>query len=191
MPNSNGQTPWELFTEKHRELVKEGQTWMKETATSCTVVAALIVTIMFATAFTVPGGNSESGFPLFSAKKLFNLFIVCDALSFLSSSISIFFLGILTSRYGEEYFLKSLPTKMIIGLTSLFISISTMTIAFFTALLLMQHVQSSEAFIPVVLLSSVPITLFVKLQFPLLFEIFISTYGPSIFNRTQDRIGTK
>ncbi|CAL9014022.1 unnamed protein product [Prunus brigantina] len=41
-------TPRPLFTMKHKELVKEGAKSMKETSTSCTVVGALIVTMMFA-----------------------------------------------------------------------------------------------------------------------------------------------
>lgn len=51
-------TPRSLFTTKHKELVKEGEKSIKETATSYTVVGALIVTMMFAAAFTVPGGNN-------------------------------------------------------------------------------------------------------------------------------------
>ena len=39
---------------------------------SCTVVGALIVTLMFAAVFTVPGGNDQNnGFPIFLNKKLF------------------------------------------------------------------------------------------------------------------------
>ncbi|GLT55115.1 hypothetical protein SLA2020_282640 [Shorea laevis] len=45
----------ELFTHNHKDMVKEGEKWMKGTATSCTVVGALIITIMFTAAFTVPG----------------------------------------------------------------------------------------------------------------------------------------
>lgn len=117
--NESDFTPQELFTREHNDMKNKGEEWMKSTATSCTVVAALIVTIMFAAAFTVPGGNDQNtGFPTFLNKKLFMLFIISDALSLFSSTTSVLmFLGILTSRYAEEDFLKSLPTKMIIGLT--------------------------------------------------------------------------
>ena len=57
--NTNGQTARELFTESHKELVKEGEKWVKETSSSCTLVGALIVTIMFAAAITVPSGNNK------------------------------------------------------------------------------------------------------------------------------------
>ena len=96
------------------------------------------------------------------------------------------FLGILTSRYAEEDFLKSLPTKMIIGLSTLFFSIAAMMIAFSTALFLMLREQS-WIFIPVICLASVPVTLFVLMQFPLLVDMTILTYRPGIFNRKMER----
>ncbi|CAL2239826.1 unnamed protein product [Prunus armeniaca] len=223
--NNNRMTPRELFTRSHKELVKEGERWMKETATSCTVVGALIITIMFAAAFTVPGGNNgETGFPIFLHKNLFMAFIVSDAISLFSSTTSVLmFLGILTSRYAEHDFLKSLPTKMIIGLSTLFISIATMMVAFSSALLIMiryaEHdflkslptkmiiglstlfisiatmmVAFSSALlimiheqswivIPMIFVASVPVTLFIWMQFPLLVEMYISTYGRGIFDR--------
>ncbi|EXB44303.1 hypothetical protein L484_012223 [Morus notabilis] len=47
--------PQQLFTENHKDLVIAGEKWMKDTSGSCSVVGALIVTITFAAAFTVPG----------------------------------------------------------------------------------------------------------------------------------------
>ncbi|KAJ0541121.1 putative PGG domain-containing protein [Helianthus annuus] len=55
-----------VFTREHENLVKEGEKWMKTTAGSCSIAAALITTIVFAAAITVPGGsNQEKGTPLF------------------------------------------------------------------------------------------------------------------------------
>nr|GEV86946.1 putative ankyrin repeat-containing domain, PGG domain protein [Tanacetum cinerariifolium] len=59
--NKDGLTPHELFTKEHKELVAKGEEWMKGTASHCMVVAALIATIVFAAAFTVPGGYSQGG----------------------------------------------------------------------------------------------------------------------------------
>jgi hypothetical protein len=47
------------------------------------------------------------------------------------------FLGILTARYAEQDFLISLPRKLIIGLSTLVISIAAMMVAFCAALLVM------------------------------------------------------
>ncbi|XP_059438840.1 ankyrin repeat-containing protein NPR4-like [Corylus avellana] len=186
--NNDHLTPRELFTKNHKDLMKEGEKWMKGTATSCTVVGALTVTIMFAAAFTVPGGNvQDTGYPIFLNEKLFMLFIISDALSLFSSSTSVLmFLGILTSRYAEDDFLESLPRKMIIGLSTLFFSIAAMMMAFSAALLIMLHGQSWIV-IPVVCLATIPITLFVLMQSPLLADMFISTYGPGIFDKKMER----
>ena len=181
-------TPRELFTKSHSGLLKEGEKWMKETATSYTVVGALIMTIMFAAIITIPGGNKDTGFPAFIDEKLFMLFMISDAISlFSSTTATLTFLGILTSRYAEDDFLKSLPTQMIIGLATLFFAIATMMIAFSAALLIIVR-GHSWIVIPTILLSSVPVTLFAWMQFPLLIRITISTYGKSIFDRNGKSI---
>jgi hypothetical protein len=182
--NKDGLTPHELFTKNHKDLMQAGEQWMKGTATSCSVVAALIVTIMFAAAFTVPGGNDQvSGFPIFRHKTLFMAFIVSDALSLFSSSTSVLmFLGILTSRYAEEDFLKSLPRKMIFGLLSLFFSITTMVIAFSAALISMLP-GKLWLVISVICLAILPVGTFLFMQFSLLVDMFNSTFRPGIFDR--------
>ncbi|CAN6707903.1 unnamed protein product [Malus baccata var. baccata] len=163
-------TPRELFTETHSGLLKKGEKWMKQTATSYIIVCALIFTIMFAAVITIPGGNGDTGFPAFIDEKLFMLFIMSDAISlFSSTTATLTFLEILTSRFAEDDFLKSLPTKLIIGIATLFLAIATMMIAF------------SAAFLIIVL------TLFVWMQFPLLVRITVSTCGKGIFNRNVKR----
>ena len=182
--NTKGKRPRELFTESHKELVEEGEKWMKETASSCTVVAALIVTIMFAAAITVPGGNLQDlGLPTFLNEKVFMVFIISDALSLLSASTSLLmFLGILTSRYAEEDFLKSLPKKMIVGLSTLILSIATMMITFCASLFIILP-GKSRVVIPNICLASVPVTLFAWMQFRLLIDVVKSTYAPMILDK--------
>ncbi|KAL4599600.1 hypothetical protein ACB092_11G138100 [Castanea dentata] len=185
--NTNGKRPRELFTQSHKELLKEGEQWMKETASSCTVVAALIVTIMFAAAITVPGGNKQdSGLPTFLNEKVFMVFIISDALSLLSASTSLLmFLGILTSRYAKEDFLKSLPKKMIVGLSTLILSIATMMITFCASLFIILP-GKSWVVIPIICLASVPVTLFAWMQFRLLIDMVISTYASRILDKKAE-----
>ncbi|XP_010251697.1 PREDICTED: uncharacterized protein LOC104593512 isoform X2 [Nelumbo nucifera] len=57
--NNEGKTPRAAFGEEHMDLVEKGEKWMKDTATSCMIVATLIATVVFAAAFTVPGGNID------------------------------------------------------------------------------------------------------------------------------------
>ncbi|XP_062082976.1 ankyrin repeat-containing protein NPR4-like [Humulus lupulus] len=188
--NTQGLTPRELFTQKHEPLLNAGEKWMKDTASSCSLVGSLVATIMFAVAFSVPGGNNQdTGYPIFLSKKLFKIFIISDAISLFSSTAYVLmFLGILTSRYAEDDFLKSLPTKLIIGLFTLFLSLATMTIAFCAALLIMLHKETGFV-ITLFFLASLPVTLFGWMQFPPLIQILKSTYlgGPSIFSPKVQR----
>ncbi|KAF7801034.1 ankyrin repeat-containing protein NPR4-like isoform X1 [Senna tora] len=63
-----------------------------------------------------------------------------------------------------------------------FLSIATMMIAFSSTILLMlQQASHSWVYLPIIILASVPVTLFVLLQFPLLVQMISSTYGPGMF----------
>ena len=54
--------PEELFEESHKDLMMEVEKWMKESAASWAIVGPLVITIMFAAAFQIPGGYQEMGF---------------------------------------------------------------------------------------------------------------------------------
>ncbi|GKC79753.1 ankyrin repeat-containing domain, PGG domain protein [Tanacetum coccineum] len=94
---------WYKEVETFVEREHRGQQMDERSATSCTVVAALIVTITFAAAITVPGGNKDDGKPVFLNERVFMLFLITDAFALFSSSTSLLmFLGILTSRYMQK-----------------------------------------------------------------------------------------
>ncbi|GKB14863.1 ankyrin repeat-containing protein [Tanacetum coccineum] len=97
--NADNETPEMVFTREHANLVKEGEQWMKTTTESCSITAALIVTIVFAAAITVPGGNNlDTSLPLFKNEVAFNIFAVCDATSlFTAATALLVFLSILTA----------------------------------------------------------------------------------------------
>ncbi|WOH04422.1 hypothetical protein DCAR_0623831 [Daucus carota subsp. sativus] len=182
--NHEWKTPKMVFTIEHRELHKEAQQWMKDTSSSATVVAALIVTIAFAAIFTVPGGNNEKGKPLFSNDAVFILFAISDAIALFSSSTSVMMLlAVLNSRFAEEDFLYSLPKRLALGLISLFISIAATMVTFSATLSLVLHDKVQWVAAPIILLASIPVTLFLLLQYPLLEELVRSTYGRGIFYR--------
>ncbi|XP_059631711.1 ankyrin repeat-containing protein NPR4-like [Cornus florida] len=197
LANNKGETPPALFSKWHSELVKDGEKWMRDTATSCTIVATLIVTVVFAAALTLPGGNADddpeqpehprslhSGDPKFLWRTSFMAFVISDALSLFSSVTSVLmFLSILTSRFEEKDFLEALPKRLIIGLATLFLSIAAMMVTFVATLVMVLRRRIEWAAAPVALLASVPVTLFALLQFPLFLDMVSSTYGRGIFNR--------
>ncbi|XP_039161248.1 ankyrin repeat-containing protein At5g02620-like [Eucalyptus grandis] len=112
----NRKSYWKKFVEQHKELLKDAGQWMKDTSSSCSLVATLIITVAFAATFTVPGCNDSSkGIPIFLNKGSFMVFIVANALALFSSvTATLMFLAILTSRYAIKDFLYSLPRKMIV-----------------------------------------------------------------------------
>ncbi|KAM4088131.1 hypothetical protein ACB094_07G047500 [Castanea mollissima] len=161
-----GRTPWDLFTDEHKYLKTCGEKWMKDTANYCMVVAALIATVVFAAAFTLPGGNKgDTGIPVFLKSKWFRVFFISDAVALLCSSTSILmFLSILTSRFAEEDFLCALPGKLVVGLTALFMSIGGMVAAFSATCFLVY--ESEISWLPIVIIASAgfPVALFVWLH---------------------------
>ncbi|XP_026457069.1 ankyrin repeat-containing protein NPR4-like isoform X1 [Papaver somniferum] len=186
--NKNGETAHSIFTKEHKELKESGEKWLKDTSGSCMVVAALIATVAFASAFTVPGGNisdnnsSKNGIPVFLECNSFMVFAIADALALFSSITSVLmFLAIYTSRYAEIDFLKSLPNKLIIGLATLFMSMASVLVAFGASLLIMLGERVTWVLVPIVVFSCVPVTLFAWLQLPLFFEMIRSTYWGNLF----------
>ncbi|KAH6807122.1 hypothetical protein C2S51_028230 [Perilla frutescens var. frutescens] len=181
--NAQGKTTLTIFNEEHHELAAHETQWMTGMATSCTVAASLIATVAFAAAITVPGGNNEKdGLPIFSSEKAFLLFAVFDGLALLSSITTVLsFLSIFTSRYAVKDFLYALPNRLIIGLISLFLSVTSLMIAFGSTMFLVAARKNTLILVPITMLACVPVTLFASLQLPPLLNMIKSTYGPSIF----------
>ncbi|CAL8171799.1 unnamed protein product [Prunus armeniaca] len=182
--NKKGETARELFTKEHKELAERGEKWLKDTSNSCMLVATLIATVVFAAAFTVPGGNDNSGAPNLLPKNssTFMVFVVSDAIALFASLTSLLmFLSILTARYAEEDFLQSLPRRLILGLASLFYAIASMMVAFGTTIDLVLNNRFSWVSIIITSMATCLVTLFAMLQLPLFIQMVQSTFGQSIF----------
>ncbi|KAK7303003.1 hypothetical protein RJT34_13902 [Clitoria ternatea] len=146
--NNENKTPRDIFSESHKQLVKSGGEWLKKTSESCSVVAALIATVAFSTSTTVPGG-------------------VLTAV--------VVFLSILTSRFQERDFGKNLPRKLIIGLTSLFMSITAMMVSFCAGHFFVLKDKLRTVAYPVYAVTCLPVTLFALAQFPLYIDLIWAT----------------
>ncbi|MED6135600.1 hypothetical protein PIB30_048056 [Stylosanthes scabra] len=186
--NADGKKPRELFTKNHEDLVKAGEKWARDTATSFTIVGSLIITIMFAAAFTVPGGNDQNtGIPIFLRNHAFTVFIVADAISLITSSSSVLsFIWILTSRYAENDFRMKLPFKLVLGLMTLFFSVLSMMIAFIAALYVMLK-GYRRVVIAVMSLSVIPILVLIPTLLNLSKEIIISTWRPALLTSKKKK----
>lgn len=186
--NSDNETPAMVFTRAHKDLIITGEKWMKDAANSCTIAAALMATIAFAASITVPGGTDRKGYPNLDNREAFTIFAITDAVSLFTSCTSLLmFLSILTSRYAESDFLLVLPRRLIFGLVTMFIAITTMMMSFSATFYLMFQHQRIWHMAFVLALASLPVTSFVLLQFPLLTDVILSTYGRGIFGKQSDK----
>ncbi|XP_022038462.1 uncharacterized protein LOC110941148 [Helianthus annuus] len=188
--NKDGKTPQDLFTKTHADLLKDGGEWMKNTASQCMVVATLIATIVFAAAFTLPGGyNDNTGLPFFRKEPCLIIFVIADAVSLICSSTSVLiFLSILTSRYAERDFLESLPRKLVNGIATLFLSIVTMMIAFSASFFVLYDKKVEWVPITITGLAGIPVILYVTLQHGLFRDVFKSAYQTRYLFKRNKRV---
>ncbi|KAL6291930.1 hypothetical protein ACE6H2_000072 [Prunus campanulata] len=177
--NIEGQTPKEIFTTSHKPLQIEGSNWLVKTSESCSVVAALIATVAFATSATVPGGlNNETGEPVFKDKPAFDAFTISSLVSLcLSVTALVFFLSIITSRYEAHDFSINLPRKLLLGLTSLFASIASVLVSFCTGHLFLLDRQLRYVAYPLYAATCLPVTIFALAQLPLYYDLIRVMFG--------------
>ncbi|KOM53636.1 hypothetical protein LR48_Vigan09g229500 [Vigna angularis] len=176
--NDKNKTPRDIFSETHRELLKSGGEWLKKTSESCSLVAALIATVAFSTSTTVPGDfKDDTGSPTLENRPEFKAFAIASLIALCCSVTSlVMFLSILTSRYQERDFGKNLPRKLIVGLTSLFMSITSMMVCFCAGhFFILKDKLKSVAF-PVYAVTCLPVTLFALAQFPLYIDLILATF---------------
>ncbi|OMO93024.1 hypothetical protein CCACVL1_06670 [Corchorus capsularis] len=172
--NKKCQTPKQIFTETHKALVKDGSEWLTKTSESCSLIAALIATVAFATAANIPGGvREDTGEPVLRNEPAFGVFAISSlvALCF-SVTALVFFLAILTSRFEEKDFAKKLPNKLILGLTSLFSSIAAILVSFCAGHFfeLRDKLKFAE-FSILYTATCLPVSFFALAQLPLYFDL--------------------
>lgn len=175
--NNKGNTAREIFTKTHESLVKDGGKWLTNTSQSCSVVAALIATVAFASATTVPGGvEQNTGFPTLQGQPAFDAFAIAALIALCFSVTSLIMcLSILTSRYQEMDFENDLPTKLILGLTSLFMSIAAMLVSFCAGHFYVIEKKLKYAAFPIYAITCLPVTFFAVAQFPLYLDLIRAT----------------
>ncbi|XP_031249213.1 ankyrin repeat-containing protein ITN1-like [Pistacia vera] len=159
----------ELFKLKHDELLKEAQEWVKGTSQSCSAVAVLVATVVFAAAYTVPGGSNEKGYPIFLNNNFFLVFTVMDVVALACSLTSVvMFLSVLTSPFSYEEFHHRLPRKLTIGFSLLFVALTTTMLAFAATLLLIVRYQKPHWTTTLIYTAAFfPVSIFALTQFPM------------------------
>ncbi|XP_045824786.1 uncharacterized protein LOC123917172 isoform X2 [Trifolium pratense] len=173
--NKEGKFPSEIFKEQHKELLHDSIDWLKDTAESCSVVAALIAGVSFATSGNVPGGNdSDTGKPALEEQPVFEGFAVSSLIGlYFSVTALIMFLSILTSRKRVEDFSGDLPKKLLLGLSSLFVSIVAMLVSFCAGhfFVLTDKYCKNNILFYLYISICLPVTFYAVVQFPLYIDL--------------------
>nr|DAD22446.1 TPA_asm: hypothetical protein HUJ06_023909 [Nelumbo nucifera] len=188
--NMDNKTPRMLFNDSHKELFKEGEEWMKQTAEACMVVATLVASVMLSATLALPGATkSDSGISIFIDRYNFNTFVMTNLISLLFSSSSLIaFLSIYITRFAEQDFLVILPWILCIGLLFLYISIASMIANFMSTILMVLRHEMKWVMIPPACLAILPIAILSMRQLPALFQMMLSTYSLGIFTQQKKRL---
>lgn len=176
--NKKNESGREVFVTTHKGLMADGSNWLTKTSESCSVVAALVATVAFATSAMVPGGLvQDKGTPVLDNRPAFHAFAIAS-LSALCFSVTalVFFLSILTSRYQEEDFAIDLPRKLLLGLTSLFASIASMLVSFCAGHIFVLNSEFRVVAYPLYAALCLPITFFAFAQLSLYFDLIIAIF---------------
>ena len=176
--NEDEKSALQVFTETHGQLLDKSKEWLNSTCNSCSFLAALISTVAFASSATVPGGvDQDTGEPIFQHDLAFKFFAMSSLVALCSSFISLLlFFAIITSKYDYKGFSNNLPRNLILGLTSLFVSMAAMLLCFCSGHFLMLDDHLKYAAIPVYALTFSIVTYFVVQQFPSYFVLLRSTF---------------
>ncbi|GLT50509.1 hypothetical protein SLA2020_239920 [Shorea laevis] len=173
--NKEKKTAKELFKDQHKDQLKDAQEWVKNTCQSCSAVAFLVATVVFAAAFTAPGGFNDSGRPVFEEKPLYSFFTVMDVAG-LSSSLTlvVIFLSVLTSSLDQEDFQSTVPRTLSFGFTFLFFAIANTMLSFTAAIILTVHLKKAWTTSLTYAAAFLPVSVYAIVQFGLNIEFLKS-----------------
>ncbi|KAG5224859.1 ankyrin repeat-containing protein [Salix suchowensis] len=132
-----GYDPYLLRRKKDKIKEKIEEEALNKARESHLVVAALIATVTFAAAFTLPGGyKSDQGTAILAKKAAFIVFVISDAISMVLSTSTVFIhflLAFVPVIYGQSV-IPNVFIESLFALAMLFtmIGMGTMIIAFIT-----------------------------------------------------------
>ncbi|KAG1362059.1 putative Ankyrin repeat-containing protein [Cocos nucifera] len=124
--NKEEMTAQELFTKKHEQMVLDSRSQLKEIATAC---SSLLAAVVFATSFSIPENCNQEELGKMTACKIFphayEIGLSC------ATTALVLFISLLTAHYKEQEFRRSLPAMYFFALTSFFMALLALLVAFF------------------------------------------------------------
>ena len=171
--NKNDEKAEELLEKSNQLLINDASGWLKETSESCSVVAAQLAGVSFASSSTVPGGNNgETGEPSLKGKPGFEAFALSSVVGLcFSVTALIMFLSIVTSRKEPQNYKIDLPRKLLLGLSSLFLSIVAMFTGFCSGHFFLIDQKYKHIVFLIYIVTCFPVTWYAVAQLPLYIDL--------------------
>ncbi|XP_058215095.1 uncharacterized protein LOC131326356 [Rhododendron vialii] len=142
-PNSDGKTATELFEDTHSGLRKDAEEALKSMNGSLLLVSALIGTVNYAAVFTLPGGynsgrdSRDSSRPaLYGTGKERDLllFLWFTGVALYAAFLSLVEMVVIQlSKFASSDFFTALPSRYIVAITALYVSVLFTILACFEA----------------------------------------------------------
>ncbi|KAJ4718788.1 Ankyrin repeat-containing protein [Melia azedarach] len=123
------------------------------------------------------GMDENTGKPILENEPVFNLFAISSLVA-LSCSITalVFFLSIITSRFQAKDFATRLPRILLIGLTSMFISIVSILVSFCAGHSFVITDRMKSKALPIYAATYLPVTFFALAQLPLYYDLVLALF---------------
>ncbi|XP_010933493.1 uncharacterized protein [Elaeis guineensis] len=158
--NKEEMTAQELFTKNHEPMVSESGNQLKGLAGTC---SGLLAAVVFATSFSIPETCNKEEFRKMTACKIFpHAYEI--GLSCATTSL-VLFISLLTARYKEQEFRRSLPTMYFLAMMTFFMALVALLVAFFCNIYLSIYGGKGRLVILAGELIGVPVICFLVLLF--------------------------
>ncbi|XP_072958025.1 uncharacterized protein [Typha angustifolia] len=127
--NKKEQTAEELFAENHKDTVKRGKEQLVKMGKTC---SALVVAVVFASTFSIPGDKDANQNPIFLQRTAFKVFshAYVIGLSCAATSFMLFLSFLDSSNYREQDFRHFIPAKYLLANMSFRIALLALFVAF-------------------------------------------------------------
>ncbi|XP_042404537.1 uncharacterized protein LOC121994643 [Zingiber officinale] len=108
--NEERKTAQEVFSENHKQMVKNCKNQLMEMGKTC---AGLVAAVVFASSFSIPGEKDDkTGNPVYMNRLSFKIFSHTYVIGLSCAATSlVLFLSLVISPYKEQQFRRAIPTK--------------------------------------------------------------------------------
>ncbi|KAG6495000.1 hypothetical protein ZIOFF_042790 [Zingiber officinale] len=127
--NEERKTAQEVFSENHKQMVKNCKNQLMEMGKTC---AGLVAAVVFASSFSIPGEKDDkTGNPVYMNRLPFKIFSHTYVIGLSCATTSlVLFLSLVISPYREQQFRRAIPTKYFLACLSFAMALLALLVSF-------------------------------------------------------------